>query len=200
MGPVLALTLGIAGWVAPVPVMVPGPPATVTVRVYETAGLSPAVERRALEETGRVLRAASVAVRWRLCTGADRAACDVPLEGTELSLRIVRHGTDRRDATMTLGSAFVAPGRGVLATVYASEVERLAMAARSDAATLLGRATAHEIGHLLMRTAGHARRGVMRETWTEREVRRNRPLDWMFTAEDVVGMHDFWGHEQVYVG
>lgn len=196
MRPVLALLIvGMATGMARAPLTAAGPLLIVTMRVYETAGLSPAIERRALEEAGRVLRPASVAVRWRLCTGPDRAsACDLPPARAELSLRIVRHGGGRRLETTALGTALVTPGRAVLATVYADHIEDLAMAARTDPAVLLGRATAHEIGHLLMRTAGHAPCGVMRDRWTEQEVRRNRSLDWMFTAEDVVAMHRFWTH------
>src|SRR5688572_1197026 len=203
MRPVLALVIaGLAG-MGRAPLAAAGPvDADLTVRVYQTAGLSSAIERRALEEAARVLRPALVAVRWRLCSGPNPAPpCDRPLGHAELSVRIVRRGVVRRDATNALGTALVAPGRGgVLATVYVDQIEELSMAARTDAAVLLGRATAHEIGHLLMRTSGHAPCGLMRATWTEQEVRRNHPLDWMFTAGDVVAMHRFWAQPDLPAG
>ena len=37
-----------------------------TVRVYQTAGLSSAAERRALAEAGTVLRAGGIDVRWHV--------------------------------------------------------------------------------------------------------------------------------------
>jgi hypothetical protein len=179
-----------------------GPPDQIlTVRVYQTAGLSSAIERRSLEEAARVLRPALVTVRWRWCTGPNPApACDRPLVRAELLLRIVRRAVVHHGTAMALGTALVAPGRGVLATVYVGHIEELSTATRTDPAVLLGRATAHEIGHLLIRNAGHAPCGVMRERWTEQEVRRNHPLDWMFTAGDVVAIHRFWAQPDLPAG
>jgi hypothetical protein len=171
------------------------PDRVVTVRLYQTAAPSSPIEPRALAEADKALRPALVTVLWRPCNGADRsAACDRPPVRSELLVRIVRHGAVRSRVTTTvLGNALVAPGRaGVLATVYVDEVEDLAKVAGIDPAVLLGRATAHEIGHLLMRTTGHARYGLMRDMWTEQEIHRNQPLDWMFTAGDVVAMRRFW--------
>ena len=62
------------------------------------------------------------------------------------------------------------------------------MSAGTDVAVLLGRVAAHELGHLMMHTTAHARRGLMRPNWTPYEVRRNRLADWEFTAEDVTAM------------
>ena len=51
--------------------------------------------------------------------------------------------------------------------------------------TLLGRAMAHEIGHLLMGRAAHAVRGLMRPRWTRAEVARNVKADWGFDGPDL---------------
>jgi hypothetical protein len=185
---------GMAAWMG-VPLTADGrPDRVVTVRLYQTADPSSTIEPRAHAEADKVLRPALVTVLWRPCSGADRsAACDRPAVRSELSVRIVRHRAVRPRVTTVLGDAFVAPGRGgVLATVYVDEVEELARVAGIDPAVLFGRAAAHEIGHLLMRTSAHARYGLMRDTWTEQEVHRNQPLDWMFTAGDVVAMRRFW--------
>lgn len=195
MRPVHALVIaGMAAWMS-VPLTADGrPDRVVTVRLYQTADPSSTIDPRALAEAERMLRPALVTVVWRPCSGANRsAACDRPADRSELSVRIVRHGTAHPGVTTVLGNAFVAPGRGgVLATVYVDEVQDLAKVAGIDPAVLLGRATAHEIGHLLMRSSAHARYGLMRDTWTEQEVHRNQPLDWMFTAGDVVAMQRFW--------
>ena len=76
----------------------------------------------------------------------------------------------------------------MLATVYVTCVAWLATAARTDVTVLLGRVAAHELGHLVIRTSAHARRGLMRPHWTPDEVRRNRASDWAFTAADVAAM------------
>jgi len=95
-----------------------------------------------------------------------------------------------RDVSVVLGNALMRrrTGAAVLATVYAAQVQELAHAAGTDAAVLLGRVVAHEIGHLLMRTTRHARHGLMRPQWTRDEVRLNRAADWAFTSEDVMAM------------
>ncbi len=49
---------------------------------------------------------------------------------------------------------------GTLATIYEDRVESLATEAHVDSGRLLGRAIAHEIGHLLLGTASHARAGA----------------------------------------
>ena len=75
----------------------------------------------------------------------------------------------------------------MLGTIYADRVEWLAGAAGSQLAPLLGRAIAHELGHLLMGTSTHGLHGgLMRAEWTREEVRRARPQDWQLAAPDVV--------------
>jgi hypothetical protein len=53
-----------------------------------------------------------------------------------------------------------------------------------DAPELLGRAIAHEIGHLLLRAPGHAQSGLMRPLWTDEELSQNRPGDWTFSEAE----------------
>ena len=128
-------------------------------------------------------------VHWQECTGLNSSlTCDVPPGPSELLL-VVREGTPCRDTSATLGEAWVVRGAGgVLATVNVNCVASFARAARIDVAVLLGRVAAHELGHLMMRTSAHARRGLMRPNWTIHEVRQNRATDWAFTAGDVATM------------
>lgn len=191
----LALILAIAAaWTAPIALTAAEVPrTTVTVRVYQAVALPSAVEQRALTEAETVLRAAHVNVRWRTCSGPTRsAACDEPPGPAELFLRVVRKGMPRLGASATLGDALVVrrAGGSVLATVYVDNVAWLATVAETDVAVLLGRVAAHELGHLIMQTTGHARHGLMRQNWTPREVRRNRASDWVFAAVDVAAMRE----------
>ena len=121
-----------------------------------------------------VLRSAFVDVRWRQCTGlAPDEACSSRLALLELLL-VVRVDAPCEDSPATLGKAFVArDAGGVFANVYFNCVEWLAMSTGTDVAVLLGRVAAHELGHLMMHTTAHARRGLMRSNWTPHEVRRN---------------------------
>jgi hypothetical protein len=168
--------------------------ATIIVRIYQTAGLSPAVEDRALTEADRILRAGFVDVKWRKCLALDRqraGACDSSLGQSERTLRIVRRGGAGDDARAALGDAIVERSAGgVLATVYFDRVATLANTAHTDVAIVLGRTIAHEIAHLLMRTAAHSQCGVMRPRWTPREIRRNSTRDWSFTVGDILAMYE----------
>jgi hypothetical protein len=71
-------------------------------------------------------------------------------------------------------------GRGVLATVFLDLVEPVARRNGADVNEVLGRAIAHEIGHLLLGTSSHSAAGLMRAIWTDRELGRNDPRDWLF--------------------
>jgi len=62
-------------------------------------------------------------------------------------------------------------------------VDWLARRAQYPRASLLGRAIAHEIGHLLLRSNAHTESGLMREVWTAEQVVRNRREDWTFSPD-----------------
>jgi hypothetical protein len=82
-----------------------------------------------------------------------------------------------------LGFAPIDPAGGatVVATVYYDVVQQVARRTRLDARELLGRAIAHEVGHLLLRAPGHGETGLMRPLWTDAELSQNRPEDWTFS-------------------
>ena len=77
---------------------------------------------------------------------------------------------------------------GALATIYVERVEWLSSAARVDPRPLLGRAIAHEVGHLLLGTNGHTDAGLMRPVWSCDALRRNDSSDWVFAQSDSQAM------------
>ena len=158
-----------------------------TVRVYDNADVSKAALRAAFETAAEALRPADVEVAWLSCTVSSGGRCTEPLRRGEMMVRLVRSGKTSPSDDESLGTALVDPssGTGVLATVYVDRVERLARGSDGDLGTLLGRAMAHEIGHLLMGRASHAVRGLMRPRWTRAEVARNVWADWRFDALDL---------------
>jgi hypothetical protein len=80
-----------------------------------------------------------------------------------------------------LGSSLFQNGIPItLVTIWADRVDKMARSAGADAGTLLGRAIAHEIGHVLLGTTRHASHGLMRAEWTDHELILNEPFDWMF--------------------
>ena len=91
------------------------------------------------------------------------------------------------DAEPPLGFAVVDPDTqaGKMATVFHDQVDAVARRTGVARSELLGRALAHEVGHLLLGVRGHSRTGIMRAVWTDDELTRDRPDDWVFAAGDI---------------
>jgi hypothetical protein len=151
---------------------------SVVVRVYDMQGIPASELATARAAAARILNAAGITVRWADCP------CDAPAGPVELMVRVAA-STPASDPA-SLGFSYVDLDRraGTLATVFADRVHGLAGAARVDAGELLGRAMAHEVGHLLLGTRDHASTGLMRGRWTSIELAQNRPVDWMLSGGD----------------
>jgi hypothetical protein len=148
--------------------------------------------RVARRTASAALEHAGIEVFWVEC-GLHAAnqpaanACTQPLRWNELVVRLVSAGrADRRRHADSLGFAFVDldTGGGWLATVYADRVEEMAGLCGVDAAGLLGRAIAHEIGHLLLGTNEHTTHGLMRAGWSGADLRRDRATQWRFGGRE----------------
>lgn len=161
----------------------------VVVRVYDANGVLAGTNGQALDQASKALEAASIDVIWRRCPASP--SCDAPLAPGELAIRIVRApAPPRYSGTLPLGDAMIDTrgGTGVLATVYVDRIEWLAHEAGADSRALLGRAIAHELGHLLLATTTHGPVGLMRAHWSQDEVRRGRPRDWNFAPTELAAM------------
>lgn len=164
------------------------------IRVYDTAGTTPADRRRALKRATDILADADVKVDWRDCSPRapqrHPACSQSPMQG-ELVVRLVRQPASRH--LRALGEAMVdtATGTGVLATVFVDRVEQFAARARADVESTLGRVMAHEIGHLLLGTTDHADVGLMRERWSAGELAQKRGDDWLFSRAEIERLRRF---------
>lgn len=161
----------------------------VVVRVYDNTAESLADRRASLDVAAAILSAASVDVIWRVCDeqgegqrAKGRGWCDFPIRDGELVLRIVTsavpHNKSRRG--LPLGDALidVRAGAGLLATIYFDRVAWTAWQTGAERRVLLGRAIAHELGHLLLATNTHGTAGLMRAVWSWAELRQSRTADW----------------------
>lgn len=178
---VLAAAASASGAVLDLPVT------PLVVRLYAQA-LQPSDSESALHETRAILAEAGFALQWVPCpldTAADR--CASPLGGAELAVRLVTAPPQAYSArALPLGYSLVdgSTQGGSLATIYLDRVKRLASASAADLAALLGRAIAHEIGHLLLGTTQHGRFGVMRAIWSRDAVRNTRRGEWRFSVHE----------------
>ena len=158
---------------------------SLSIRIYDNAGVLSAYRARAIKRAGDILARADLAVDWRDCPAGGvlaRGACAAPPASGELALRLVQ--SPKGDPNpRALGTALIdtATGRGTLATVYVDRVANLSQQGRLDTWATVGVVMAHEIGHLLLGTNSHSDSGLMREIWTLRDLTRNRPDDWLFS-------------------
>jgi hypothetical protein len=163
------------------------------IRLYGIPALPSGNGDTALNEARIILEDAGLAPEWIPCAPAPSAAarCAVPLHGTELAVRIVAAPEERAVlGRLPMGYSLVdaRTRTGSLATVFVNRVAWLAEEGRADASTLLGRALAHEIGHLLLGTNEHTQSGLMRAIWSRESVRQSRGGDWRFMARDAKNM------------
>lgn len=169
------------------------------IRVYDSAGVLAADRTVALKDAAAILARADLDVAWVVCTarreGHAHPACDTAPAPQELVVRLVysspiEQDSNRRAFGYTLIDA--ASGVGTLSTVYVDRVDWLAATGKSSRAQMLGRAIAHELGHLILGSNNHASRGLMREVWTAEEIVRNRTDDWQFTSAQRASLRARW--------
>jgi hypothetical protein len=173
----------------------------VLIRLYDTVTEDASARAAAIRTSVAIMETAGISVGWRDC---GLGGADYPcrrLHGTqELIVRIVpaqvaatantpalasTHETLGAPALQLGFAAVDAGGRtGVLATVFRDNLLRVAHRTGLAYNELLGRTIAHEIGHLLLRGAGHGSTGLMRAVWTDAELIQNRHDDWLFAPSE----------------
>jgi hypothetical protein len=172
--------------VVDVPRLLDATTSRVTVRVYSSTDLDAAAQSAALDVAAAAFQAASIEVDWKICA---QGGCDTALTPTSLAVRMVTAG-DPRPGIRPLGEALIdrRTRTGVLATVYVDRTLWVARELSIDHGRLLGRAVAHEIGHLLLASTTHGS-GLMREVWSYDQLLRTRSDDWVLHAVDARAIH-----------
>jgi hypothetical protein len=173
----------------------------VVVRVYETGIGDVALRTAAIQTAASIVEMAGVFVEWYDCTdNGRRPVCQDARRSGNFIARIMPTLTlsvplrklsvealdAQGDAEPALGFAVVDPDTraGKMATVFHDQVQAVARRTGVARSELLGRALAHEVGHLLLGVRGHSRSGIMRAVWTDDELTRDRPDDWVFASAD----------------
>jgi hypothetical protein len=180
---------------------------SITIRLYDFA------DRSAVERAGAIAAAAAIfdhaglAIEWRDCgrNGADYP-CISTRQPHDLIVRILPRAVapdapgssavtanSGADTVLRLGVAAVTDRGhgGIVATVYAEPVRDVTERTGVAFDLLLGRAIAHEVGHLFpgglsraeSRGDGHSPTGLMRAVWTDDELRRGRVEDWAYFVD-----------------
>ena len=169
------------------------------IRIYDGGATDAETRADALHTAAAIIADSGVDAGWHDCTPVVTAPrCNPVREPRDLMIRILPASApgslqpadgirgDQVAHGMTLGFAVMhgESGTGVLGTIFMDRVRMTAERTGVPLAVLLGRAIAHEAGHLLLGTGGHARSGLMREVWTDKELTQDRPGDWLFTARE----------------
>lgn len=168
----------------------PRPRPTVAVRTYNYAALAPPQLSESRAEAARIFHQAGISLEWLDCRvpgGADGAPCTEPLlVGRDLMLRLVDRPPSPGGRIVALGESMLDREQrgGVLMTVDVFPVRAISERASAALAILLGRAIAHEIGHLLLGSPEHPRLGLMRAVWSHDELRGARPAHWGFSSRE----------------
>ena len=160
--------------------------ATIIVRTFNNFRVPADQLTAARTEATTILKDAGLGVIWLDCWLGNAEPPDAPDRcrakvGTDLVLRLHAAAAGASSHYTSLGFAVVVrKGTPFLATIYPDLGETIARRAGIDTSIVLGRAMAHEIGHLLLNSNAHAEDGLMRAAWTQKELRRSYTTDWTF--------------------
>lgn len=149
------------------------PDRTLTVVVFDYAGLSDSSINEVESLSGLLLSRSGIGTQWVHCLGHQSgprpALCDGTSETGVVLIRILKvHIGNPNKLGDPLGSAEVGSG---YASLYASEIGKYADHNGLTAGSLMAYAAAHEIGHLLLGEK-HASSGIMRAAWGKTEYRQ----------------------------
>ena len=163
---------------------------SVNVRVYNYARVAEGTLERAKQTAAHIFRQAGVQTNWFDCRLAHAdppkdPECAQPRRASDLVLRVLPESMAKRMGLPPTHFGFAplaTKGRGAShASVFFHKVEELARGQVTLHAVLLGHIMAHEIGHLLLGSNSHSRRGVMRAQWRDSELRHAVDGKFLFT-------------------
>jgi hypothetical protein len=104
--------------------------------------------------------------------------CLEPCPASRFAVRIISE-IPKNQAKTSLGVAL--SENGIYATIYYPRVYAYAKQGVATHSQILGDAVAHEMGHLLLGPAPHARFGIMRGNWTAEDLKSIAMGGFLFT-------------------
>jgi hypothetical protein len=169
----------------------------VTVRTYNYARVSQAELAGARGEAARIFKEAGIGLEWTACRvpGSESGASCTQQLGRDLMLRLRENpnrGTNPAPGIRTLGVSILDREQrtGVLMTLDVVPIRTISQRSSTDMAALLGRAIAHEVGHLLLGRAEHSFNGLMRAFWSHDELRGASVASWGFSPGEGAQMRE----------
>jgi hypothetical protein len=182
----------------------------VVIRTYDYTGIPTDDLTLSLDEVRLIFEDAGIAVEWKICPVTSDAPaisrpCGEMIQPNEFVLRLLASSLASSTPSSTSSSAAAGRRRTALGyslierkgssgplmmTVFPDLVGNIARDARADHPIVLGRAIAHELGHLLLGTVIHSGGGLMRPFWSRSEIKRNSRPDWLIRPGQARQMRD----------
>ena len=166
-------------------------PSVVAIRTYDYVGTPAKDLSVAKAEVDTILQEVGIQIEWIDCPIVSRNQpqpdrCRQAAAPHELLLRFVKDPAPVEGRPVTLGASLIdrVADAGVLITVYPGLVKAQLADLRDSAGLGLGRVIAHEIGHMLLGTREHARRGLMRAVWVTQDGQPNFLSNWRFLPDE----------------
>ena len=157
--------------------------ASMTVHVYNYAGLSRSDLKLAESVAAEIFLERGVQIVWYDCRASSRAdddpRCSQSVGLTTFKLRICRSCTS---FLAVQGREVGGYATGQMATVSSLWVAQLETTLYVPSAKVLGRVIAHELGHLVLGPA-HSPVGIMKANWTAKDFDHVNIGMLMFTSE-----------------
>ena len=166
----------------------------ITVHVYNYVQVPRTVIAGAQTEAASVLSSAGLEAIWLDCTKhGDSSSPDPAGSMRSGNLNFVMNIVNRLEESYpwvhraALGFSVIPADGEFGSTSYVSlpRVRALAAPGHVSEAKLLGLAMAHELGHLLLGTADHSYRGIMRAFWPARYFENFDASEFLFTNNQV---------------
>ena len=162
----------------------------ITLRVSNYAHVNRLALLAAEGEATGILAQAGVTARWVDCPTSNAEwenypDCQSAWQANDYGVRVLPKAmVDSAGKWQeALGVAYDSDGLfAYLANVFYDRVDSLSQGA-SPMPLLLGRAMAHEIGHLLLGTHSHSSKGIMRPFWSGQDLRLDVSPYLLFTPE-----------------
>ena len=164
---------------------------TITLRVYDYAHVNRPALLAAEGEATRIFADAGVNARWLDCPTSHAEwdnfpNCHSAARVNDYAVRVLPKAMVALQKKSQDQLGFAVDCEGVPhcpASIFYDRVRSLAGGASAPVEILLGRVMAHEIGHLLLGENSHSRTGIMRGSWTDRELSMEARHEMLFAAE-----------------
>jgi hypothetical protein len=166
----------------------------VQIRIFNLARVPRRDLSRAEGEVSRIFAEAEMEVNWaegalddnaflitdQSANNTSATGCKVPRYARELRLLLLPHAPHGVDAR-TIGFSLPCAAFGIDSTIFIDKCEGVTYQTLASFSKVLAYAIAHELGHILLRSAEHTQTGLMSAHWDKaawlRATLRGIPID-----------------------